>query len=217
VVNIAPPGAGGVSNNAFTHFNVGPAGVVLNNSASASQTQLAGQVNGNPILSNQPAATILNQVTAPNPSQLLGTLEVAGQGANVIVANPAGITCNGCGFLNANRATLTTGRPQVGPDGRINFDMASGAIRIDGAGLNPTASHRASLTQVDLFARSLHIHAGVWADFQISPSGRLAMIRKPLWYLEKPAHIGFAIRMPRTRCAEAWSLKVCAITWAIPR
>eukprot|EP00887_Chlorella_sp_A99_P003774 scaffold31.g3774.t1 len=164
VVNIAPPGAGGVSNNAFTHFNVGPAGVVLNNSASASQTQLAGQVNGNPMLGNGPAATILNQVTAPNPSQLLGTLEVAGQRANVIVANPAGITCNGCGFLNANRATLTTGRPQVGPDGRISFDVASGTILIDGAGLNAGADHRASLGQVDLLARAIKINAGIWAE-----------------------------------------------------
>jgi len=164
VVDIAPPGAGGVSNNAFTHFNVGPAGVVLNNSASASQTQLAGQVSGNPMLGNGPAATILNQVTAPNPSQLLGTLEVAGQRANVIVANPAGITCNGCGFLNANRATLTTGQPQVGPDGRIGFDVASGTILIDGAGLNAGTNHRANLSRVDLLARAIKINAGIWAD-----------------------------------------------------
>jgi filamentous hemagglutinin len=164
VVDIAPPGAGGVSNNAFTHFNVGAAGVVLNNSASPSQTQLAGQVNGNPQLGNQPATTILNQVTAPNPSQLLGTLEVAGQRANVIVANPAGITCNGCGFLNANRATLTTGRPQVGPDGRIGFDVASGTILIEGAGLNAGADHRENLSQVDLLARAIKVNAGIWAE-----------------------------------------------------
>ncbi|MFY0476763.1 hypothetical protein, partial [Achromobacter marplatensis] len=30
VVNIAPPSAGGVSNNRYTQFNVGPSGVVLN-------------------------------------------------------------------------------------------------------------------------------------------------------------------------------------------
>ena len=72
--------------------------MVLNNSGGASQTQLAGQVAGNPMLGNQRATTILNQVTAPNPSQLMGTLEVAGNRANIIVANPAGITCNGCGF-----------------------------------------------------------------------------------------------------------------------
>ncbi|MFY1958669.1 hemagglutinin repeat-containing protein [Achromobacter xylosoxidans] len=159
VVNIAPPSAGGVSNNRFTQFNVGPSGVVLNNSGAASQTQLAGQVAGNPMLGNQRAATILNQVTANNPSRLMGMLEVAGNRANVIVANPAGITCNGCGFLNANRATLTTGKPMIGPDGTLGFDIASGRLAIEGAGL-----YGANLSQVDLLARTLELNAQVWAD-----------------------------------------------------
>lgn len=159
VVNIAPPSAGGVSNNRFTQFNVGPSGVVLNNSGAASQTQLAGQVAGNPMLGNQRAATILNQVTANNPSRLMGMLEVAGNRANVIVANPAGITCNGCGFLNANRATLTTGKPVIGPDGTLGFDIASGRLAIEGAGL-----YGANLSQVDLLARTLELNAQVWAD-----------------------------------------------------
>ncbi|MFY3137464.1 hemagglutinin repeat-containing protein [Achromobacter xylosoxidans] len=159
VVNIAPPSAGGVSNNRFTQFNVGPSGVVLNNSGAASQTQLAGQVAGNPMLGNQRAATILNQVTAANPSRLMGMLEVAGNRANVIVANPAGITCNGCGFLNANRATLTTGKPVIGPDGTLGFDIASGRLAIEGAGL-----YGANLSQVDLLARTLELNAQVWAD-----------------------------------------------------
>jgi len=159
VVNIAPPSAGGVSNNRYTQFNVGPSGVVLNNSGGASQTQLAGQVAGNVMLGNKRATTILNQVTAPNPSQLMGTLEVAGNRANVIVANPSGITCNGCGFLNADRATLTTGRPQVGPDGNIALEVAGGRIRVEGEGLNGTDA-----SQVDLIARTLEINAGVWAD-----------------------------------------------------
>ncbi|CAB3870568.1 hemagglutinin repeat-containing protein [Achromobacter animicus] len=159
VVNIAPPSAGGVSNNRYTQFNVGPSGVVLNNSGGASQTQLAGQVAGNVMLGNQRATTILNQVTAPNPSQLMGTLEVAGNRANVIVANPAGITCDGCGFLNADRAALTTGRPHVGPDGNIALDVAGGKLRVEGEGLNGTAA-----SQVDLIARTLEINAGVWAD-----------------------------------------------------
>ncbi|GAB3091462.1 hypothetical protein GCM10027287_36560 [Bordetella muralis] len=94
VIQIAPPAAG-VSNNKFTEFNVGPSGVILNNSGAASQTQLAGQIAGNPHLGRNPATTILNQVTARNPSQLRGLLEVAGSRANVIVANPAGITCDG--------------------------------------------------------------------------------------------------------------------------
>lgn len=159
VVNIAPPSAGGVSNNRYTQFNVGPSGVVLNNSGAASQTQLAGQVAGNPMLGNQRAATILNQVTAPNPSQLMGMLEVAGNRANVIVANPAGITCNGCGFLNANRATLTTGKPVIGPDGALGFDIASGRLAIEGAGL-----YGANLSQLDLMARTLELNAQVWAN-----------------------------------------------------
>ncbi|WP_144656374.1 hemagglutinin repeat-containing protein [Achromobacter dolens] len=159
VVNIAPPSAGGVSNNRYTQFNVGPSGVVLNNSGGASPSQLAGQVGGNPMLGNRHAGTILNQVTAPNPSQLLGTLEVAGNRANVIVANPAGITCNGCGFLNADRATLTTGKPRVGPDGGIGFDVAAGRLGIEGQGLNGM-----NLSQVDLIARTLEINAQVWAN-----------------------------------------------------
>ncbi len=159
VVNIAPPSAGGVSNNRFTQFNVGPSGVVLNNSGAASQTQVAGQVAGNPMLGNQRATTILNQVTAPNPSQLRGMLEVAGNRANVIVANPAGITCNGCGFLNANRATLTTGKPVIGADGTLGFDIASGRLAIEGAGL-----YGANLSQLDLLARTLELNAQVWAD-----------------------------------------------------
>ncbi|MFH7109911.1 hemagglutinin repeat-containing protein [Achromobacter xylosoxidans] len=159
VVNIAPPSAGGVSNNRYTQFNVGPSGVVLNNSGGASPSQLAGQVDGNPMLGNRHAGTILNQVTAPNPSQLLGALEVAGNRANVIVANPAGITCNGCGFLNADRATLTTGKPRVGPDGGIGFDVTGGRLAVEGQGLNGM-----NLSQVDLIARTLEINAGIWAN-----------------------------------------------------
>ncbi len=158
VVQIAPPSAGGVSDNRYTQFNVGASGAVLNNSGGASSTQLAGQIGGNPMLGNRHAATILNQVTAPNPSQLLGTLEVAGRRANVIVANPAGITCKGCGFLNAGRATLATGRPTVGPDGGIGLDVASGTLRVEGEGLLGS-----NLEQLDLMARSLEVRAGIWA------------------------------------------------------
>ena len=159
VINIAPPSAGGVSNNRYLQFNVGPGGVVLNNSGAASQTQTAGQVAGNPMLGNQRATTILNQVTANNPSRLQGMLEVAGNRANVIVANPAGITCNGCGFLNANRATLTTGKPIIGPDGSLQFDVTRGHIGIEGLGLNAS-----NLSRMDLLSRSLQINAGIWAD-----------------------------------------------------
>lgn len=159
IIQITPPSAGGVSHNRFTHFNVGPVGAVLNNSGGASLTQVAGQVAGNPMLGNKRAAIILNQVTAANPSQLQGMLEVAGHRAHVIIANPAGITCNGCGFLNASRATLTTGRPDIGPKGNVALDVAAGQLTIDGQGLDGT-----QVGQVDLLARALVLNAGVWAD-----------------------------------------------------
>lgn len=162
VIQIAPPAAG-VSNNKFTEFNVGPSGVILNNSGAASQTQLAGQIAGNPHLGRGPATTILNQVTAPNPSQLRGLLEVAGQRANVIVANPAGIACDGCGFVNASRATLTTGRPLVGLEagapGSVAFEVTEGLLQINGQGLNVS-----NISNVDLLARAIQINAQVWAD-----------------------------------------------------
>ena len=137
IINIAPPGTGGVSDNSFNQFNVGAGGVVLNNGISDSQTQLAGQIAANPLLDGRPASVILNRV-AGSTSMLRGPLEVAGQRANVIVANPNGITCDGCGFFNVNRATLTTGRPQVGPTDSITFDVGAGgaSIKINGKGLN---------------------------------------------------------------------------------
>ncbi len=51
-------------------------------------------------------------------------IEVAGNSAQVIVANASGITCNNCGFINTNRATLTTGKitPQLNGDFTINVD-----------------------------------------------------------------------------------------------
>ena len=160
VINIAPPSAGGVSNNRYTQFNVGPSGVVLNNSGGASQTQLAGQVGGNPMLGNQRARTILNQVTAPNPSQLMGTLEVAGNRAQRHRGQP--------GRHHLQRLRLPERgprhadyRPAAGRPRRNNIalDVAAGKIRVEGEGLNG-----ANLSQVDLIARSLEINAGVWAD-----------------------------------------------------
>jgi len=165
IINIAPPGTGGVSDNSFNQFNVGAGGVVLNNGISDSQTQLAGQIAANPLLDGRPASVILNRV-AGSTSMLRGPLEVAGQRANVIVANPNGITCDGCGFFNVNRATLTTGRPQVGPTDSITFDVGAGgaSIKINGKGLNSADRYKATLSQVDLIAKTILVNASVRAD-----------------------------------------------------
>ncbi|WP_323840913.1 two-partner secretion domain-containing protein, partial [Photorhabdus africana] len=77
-------------------------GVILNNSHQATQTQLGGMVAGNPWLAKGDASVILNEVNSHDRSHLNGWIEVAGHKAEVIIANPSGITCNGCGFINAH-------------------------------------------------------------------------------------------------------------------
>ncbi|QQJ96021.1 hemagglutinin repeat-containing protein [Burkholderia ambifaria] len=158
LVNITAP-QNGVSLNNFTQYNVGTKGAVLVNSGQNSQTQLAGWVQGNPFLGNNAARVIVNQVTSGNPSQLLGPTEIAGNRANLVVANPAGITCSGCGFLNASRVTLTTGVPTFNPDGTLaGFNVTQGQIGISGAGLDAHGS------AIDLISRAMTINGQVWAD-----------------------------------------------------
>jgi len=160
IVQIAPPSNAGVSRNRFTDYNVSSNGLILNNSGADTQTQLGGWVSGNPMLGNSSARTILNEVTGSTTSRLDGYTEVAGNRANVIVANPNGITCNGCGFVNVGRATLTTGTPQFDANGGVSgFNVQRGQINIEGSGL-----FARSQDQVDLISCSLRINAEIWAN-----------------------------------------------------
>ena len=113
LVNIQTPSAAGVSRNTYKQFDVDQQGAILNNSRANTQTELGGWVQGNPWLARGAARVILNEVNSSNPSQLRGYVEVAGNRAQLIIANPAGISCDGCGFINADRATLTTGQPII--------------------------------------------------------------------------------------------------------
>ncbi|WP_329742897.1 hemagglutinin repeat-containing protein [Dyella sp. A6] len=160
VVNIAAPNGAGVSHNTYQQFNVGSNGLILNNSGTVSNTRLAGYIGGNLNLGNgQSASLILNEVTSTSPSQLNGAMEVAGHAAQVVVANPNGISCSGCGFINVPRGTLTTGRPLFAGDGSLSgLAVTGGTITIGGNGL-PSGS----TDQVDLLARAVAINAGVWA------------------------------------------------------
>ena len=159
IVNIATPNGSGLSHNKFTDYNVGQQGLILNNGAQAFvPTQQGGYITGNPNLRGGAANVILNEVTGSNRSQLKGYTEVAGQAAHVIVANPHGITCDGCGFINTPRATLSTGAPVVN-NGRLQgFDVNGGDIAIEGAGLNAS-----NVDQFDLITRSAQINAEIHA------------------------------------------------------
>jgi filamentous hemagglutinin len=158
-VNIQTPTRGGVSRNTFSRFDVDDKGVILNNSHAPTQTQLGGLVTGNPWLARGEARVILNEVNARDPSQLNGYIEVAGQKAQVVIANPAGITCNGCGFINANRATLTTGQAQLNDGQLTGYQVNGGEIAVTGNGLDSRGQE-----YTDIIARSVKVNAGVWAQ-----------------------------------------------------
>ncbi|WP_080427701.1 filamentous hemagglutinin N-terminal domain-containing protein [Burkholderia ubonensis] len=153
VVDITAPNAAGLSHNRFTDYNVGADGLILNNSVTSVQTQLAGTIAGNAQLGGAPARVILNEVTGGRASQLNGTTEIAGQAARLIVANPNGIVADGAGFINATRATLVAGKPVFDQDGGIASFETRGRITVDGKGLD------AGNTDVDLVARSLRVNA----------------------------------------------------------
>ncbi|WP_456239038.1 two-partner secretion domain-containing protein [Pseudomonas granadensis] len=169
IVNIATPNASGLSHNQFHDYNVGAQGVILNNgSAQTSNTQLGGHVIGNPNLKNSGSAqAILNEVISGNPSQLRGYTEVAGQSARVIVANPYGITCNGCGFINSPRVTLTTGKPVI-ENGRLDrFQVDQGTVAIEGAGINAS-----NVDRFEIITRSAKINAQIQAKNLAIVAGR---------------------------------------------
>ncbi|WP_431256232.1 filamentous hemagglutinin N-terminal domain-containing protein [Roseateles chitinivorans] len=158
-VNIQTPGAAGVSRNTYSQFDVDKRGVILNNARTDVSTQLGGFVQGNPWLARGGARVILNEVNSSAPSQLKGYVEVAGQRAEVVIANPAGIQVDGAGFINASAAVLTTGAPRFNADGSIaGYGVQGGLIRVDGQGLDG-----ASTDYTALLARAVEINAGIWA------------------------------------------------------
>ncbi len=158
-VDIQAPSAAGVSRNTYSQFDVDKKGAVLNNSHKNINTNLAGMVAGNPNLVKGEAKVILNEVNSRDPSRLNGYLEVAGQKAQVVIANPAGISCDGCGFINANRATLTTGTPQLSNGSLTGYQVNGGNITITGGGLDSTGQD-----YTDIIARSVKVNAGIRAN-----------------------------------------------------
>lgn len=157
-VNVQTPSAAGVSRNVYSQFDVNAQGVILNNSTDNVQTQLGGWVQSNGNLAGGSARVILNEVNSSNPSQLRGFVEVAGQRAEVIIANPAGIAVNGGGFINASGVTLTTGAPLMNGGKLEGYRVQRGTVTVDGAGLDTSAAD-----YTNIIARAVQVNAGVWA------------------------------------------------------
>ncbi|EHP39562.1 filamentous hemagglutinin [Cupriavidus basilensis OR16] len=129
---------GGVSTNTYRDFNIPRAGVDLDNRA---------------VL----ARTILNQVTSTNPSLLEGPLNVLGNRANVILANPNGITVNGMTVQNIGKLALTTGQVDLttlnnpAAQSNITIKTSRGLLEIGPEGLS------GELLQLELIAKQIRI------------------------------------------------------------
>lgn len=169
VINIQTP-TNGVSHNIYKQMDVLNNGVVLNNSRGGATSTIVGSVAANPFLAKGEAHLILNEVNSNIASKFEGNLEVAGQRADVIIANPAGIQIKGGGFINANKAIFTTGKPQLNADGSIKqFIVSQGKVTVDAnassnlglGGNNNNADY------VDIYARAIELNAQLHANKDI--------------------------------------------------
>ncbi|KVC46124.1 filamentous hemagglutinin [Burkholderia ubonensis] len=153
LVNLAPAVAG-VSSNTYSSFNVTAAGATLNNTG----------IN---------ARTIVNQVTSTNPSLIQGEIAVAGPRANVVLANPNGITVNGGSFVNTGHVALSTGNVsfndvQIAPgviQRNVVLDTATGAIVVGPGGLE------SALIGLDLIAKTIRIDGPVHNTYTSPTAG----------------------------------------------
>ncbi|MGP3590104.1 two-partner secretion domain-containing protein [Vagococcus sp. WN89Y] len=113
VVDINAANSNGISHNIYEDFNVDRNGLIFNNSQKDIATVLAGNIAGNKNLATGTAKVILNEVISKKQSTLDGMMEVAGDKAHLIIANPNGITMQSGGFINTEKSTLTTGKPDI--------------------------------------------------------------------------------------------------------
>ena len=159
VVNINTPNDKGLSHNQYNAFNVDEKGLILNNANRPVNTELAGYIMGNPNLVGPTANTILNEVTGTSSTSMNGALEVAGDKAHVIIANPNGISVNNGTFINASSATLTTGNPIINNGSVTGYNVQQGVIAVGEKGLNASKTAR-----TDMLAEAVKLNGKVWAQ-----------------------------------------------------
>lgn len=170
VVNIQTP-VNGVSHNIYKQMDVLSNGVVLNNSRTGAGSAIVGSVGANPFLAKGEARLILNEINSTAATRFEGNLEVAGQRADVVIANPAGINIKGGGFINANKAIFTTGKAQLNADGSLKqFVVDQGKVTVTantGSTLGLGGNNN-NADYVDIYARALDLNAQLHANQDIN-------------------------------------------------
>lgn len=158
LVNIQTPSAAGVSRNTYSQFDIDEKGAILNNSRQGAATRLAGKVAGNPWLAKGTAKVILNEVVSGNASQLRGTLEVAGDRAEVVIANPAGVDIDGGRFINASRVTVATGMANLKGGAIDHYEVTQGTVTVGAAGMDASEADYAAI-----LARAVKLNGAIVA------------------------------------------------------
>ena len=116
VINIVAPDASGMSHNRYDRFDVESQGALINNATEKTKSQILNEeveANKNFLKENKSARLILNEVMTARPSSILGSLEVVGHRADLVIANPYGILVNGGNFINVSKLSLVTGTPNI--------------------------------------------------------------------------------------------------------
>ena len=170
VLNITKPTTSGVSVNKFNNFNVGKEGLIVNNLNLQNynityKSALSNQhIEFNPNFRNGDAAKIiLNEVVSNSKTLMNGYTEIYGRKADYIVANPNGITCNGCGFINTSRLSLITGSSNIVNGDIENFNIAPTAeLRINGVGAENFAFYSSS--PADIVSNAIKISGNILSN-----------------------------------------------------
>lgn len=138
VLAITDPDKNHISHNYFNEFNVGKEGLYIGN--------------------NKEAGTIIAEVVSNSPSLLKGGIEILTTPANLIIANPNGITCNGCNFSNATDVTLANASVDelTSYYGLSLINNSKGGIKITNTNIN-TDTEMSNLKKLSLISDSISI------------------------------------------------------------
>ncbi len=157
IINITNPDSKGVSINEYSRFNTPTTGTILNNSNKNIDTKIAGQIDANYRL-NKEASLIINKVNSAEKSSLKGNLEVAGSRADVVIANPNGISVDGLNMINSRSLTLTTGNINKLSPKEIEL-ISDKSIDIVGDGLNDKSSD-----YTNVISNAVNINSNIHAN-----------------------------------------------------